>query len=144
MGSTASKKSTKKAANKKPAPTQQMKDFVSWFEIPALNIQRAVAFYDHIYRLKMEISESNGYAMAFFPAKKGIGGAIVAGAGCVPNDHGPLVYLNGGRDLNDVLGRVDEAGGRVVMPKTLISKESGYFALFIDSEGNRMALHSNH
>ncbi|MEQ8715707.1 MAG: VOC family protein [Cyclobacteriaceae bacterium] len=131
MGSTSSSKATKK-----------LRDYVNWFEIPALNIQRAVSFYNHIYRLEMEVSESNGYAMAFFPADKGIGGAIVMGEGSIPSEVGPLVYLNGGKDLSNVLNNVEDAGGRIVLPKTLIDEDSGYFALFIDSEGNRLALHS--
>ncbi|MEQ9298448.1 MAG: VOC family protein [Cyclobacteriaceae bacterium] len=131
MGSTSSSK-----------PTKQLKDYVNWFEIPALNIQRAVSFYNHIYGLEMEITEANNYAMAFFPADKGIGGAIVMGEGSIPSEVGPLVYLNGGKDLSLVLNNIEAAGGRVVLPKTLIDEDSGYFALFIDSEGNRLALHS--
>ena len=80
--------------------------------------------------------------MGFFPAESGIGGAIVTGPGCVPSDIGPLVYLNGGLDLNNVLLKVNEAGGRVIMDKTFLSETVGYFAMFIDSEGNRLALHS--
>ena len=60
----------------------------------------------------------------------------------MPSDCGPLIYLNGGKDLNNVLNKVEEAGGRIVMPKTLISKEMGYFAIFIDSQGNKLALYS--
>jgi predicted enzyme related to lactoylglutathione lyase len=60
----------------------------------------------------------------------------------VPSEVGPLIYLNGGTDLNNVLSKVNEAGGRVVMEKTFLSETAGYFALFIDSEGNRLALHS--
>lgn len=118
------------------------KNYVNWFEIPALNIQRAVAFYNHIYELDMEIVESENYAMAFFPADEGIGGAIVAGQGCVPSETGSLLYLNGGKDLNTTLEKIEVAGGRVILPKTLINQESGYFAIFIDTEGNRLALHS--
>jgi predicted enzyme related to lactoylglutathione lyase len=61
-----------------------------------------------------------------------------------PSEIGPLIYLNGGDDLNNVLCRVNEAGGRVIMEKTFLSESAGYFALFIDSEGNRLALHSKH
>ena len=86
--------------------------------------------------------ELNGFAMGFFPAENGIGGAIVSGPGCVPSEIGPLMYLNGGEDLNNVLSKVNEAGGRVVMEKTFLSESAGYFAMFIDSEGNRLALHS--
>jgi len=86
--------------------------------------------------------ELNGFSMGFFPAESGIGGAIVSGPGCVPSEIGPLLYLNGGEDLNNVLSKVNEAGGRVVMEKTFLSESAGYFAMFIDSEGNRLALHS--
>jgi hypothetical protein len=80
--------------------------------------------------------------MAFFPVSTGIGGALIAGPGSVPSNTGPLIYLNAGDDLNDVLNKVEEAGGYIVMPKTIISEEDGYFAIFIDSQGNKLALHS--
>ena len=128
---------------KKRKATVKLKDYVSWFEIPALNFEKAVAFYDHIYDIKMERVVNATHSMAVFPANKGVGGAVVCGPGSVPGQAGPLVYLNGGKDLGVILSRVPEAGGRIVMPKTLIDKESGYFAIFIDSEGNKMALHSN-
>lgn len=118
------------------------KNYVSWFEIPAVNFEEAVDFYNNIYGIEMEKNFDGNYAMAFFPANNGIGGAIVAGPGSTPSDTGPLIYLNGGKDLNLILEKVEEAGGRIVMPKTLISKKSGYFAIFIDSEGNKLALHS--
>ncbi len=119
-----------------------LKDYVSWFEIPAVNFAQAVNFYNKIYQINMETNVTETHSMAFFPIKNGIGGAIVAGLGSLPSDKGPLLYLNGGNDLNDVLSLVEEAGGRVVMPKTLISEDAGYFAIFLDSEGNKLALHS--
>lgn len=123
------------------APSTQ--NYVSWFEIPAQNIHRAVAFYNQLYNIEMEVVEMNGYSMAFFPAVNGIGGAVISGEGCYPSDRGPILYLNAGDDLNDMLGKVDDAGGRVLMGKTLINEESGYFALFLDTEGNKFALHSH-
>lgn len=119
-----------------------LKHYINWFEIPAYNFQRAVAFYNALYSITMETAEINAYSMAFFPAKKGIGGAVVCGEGCTPNTTGPLLYLNGGKDLSTVLAKVEGAGGRVIMPKTLINDMVGYFALFMDTEGNRLALHS--
>lgn len=118
------------------------KSYVSWFEIPAVNFQQAVDFYNHIYDMDMEKNFDGQYAMAYFPAGKGVGGAIVAGPGSTPSDTGPLLYLNGGDNLDKVLRKIEPAGGRVIMPKTLISEEAGYFAIFIDSEGNKLALHS--
>ncbi|MFT5142487.1 MAG: putative enzyme related to lactoylglutathione lyase [Rhodothermales bacterium] len=119
-----------------------LRDYVTWFEIPALDIYRAAGFYNDIYGMTMDITHTSEFVMALFPAKAGIGGAVVVGPGCVPSTVGPLIYLNGGPDLNEVLSRVEAAGGRVVMPKTLISERAGHFALFIDTEGNRLALHS--
>lgn len=121
---------------------EKLKDYISWFEIPAINFQQAVDFYNEIYGIDMEKNFDGNYAMAFFPSEKGIGGAIVAGPGSIPGIIGPLLYLNAGKDLNVVLERVESAGGRIVMTKTLINEDSGYFAIFIDSEGNKLALHS--
>lgn len=119
-----------------------LRDYVTWFEIPALDIDRATGFYNEIYGISMDVTQTSEFVMALFPAKKGLGGAVVVGPGCIPSSVGPLLYLNGGSDLNNVLSKVDGAGGRVVMSKTLISESAGYFALFIDTEGNRLALHS--
>ncbi|MCB9182585.1 MAG: VOC family protein [Flavobacteriales bacterium] len=119
----------------------KLKDFISWFEIPVYDIRRAARFYGTIYNLEMEVTGNGEFAMAYFPADKGIGGALIYGPGCVPSDTGTLVYLNAGNDLDGILGRVDLAGGRVIMPRSVISEAAGSFALFIDSEGNRVALH---
>lgn len=117
-------------------------NLVSWFEIPAINFQQAVDFYSHIYGITLETNSANDYTMAFFPSSIGGGGAIVSGPGSVPSDHGPLLYLYAGDDLNNVLGKVEEAGGMIIMQKTHISDDAGYFAIFIDCEGNKLALHS--
>lgn len=121
---------------------EKRKDYVSWFEIPATDFEQAVYFYNHIFQIQMEQNITDVNAMAFFPTTTGIGGSVVAGQGYVPGDCGPLIYLNGGKDLNNVARRVEEAGGRIVMEKTLISEEMGYFAIFIDSQGNKLALYS--
>ena len=145
MGSTVNLKSKIEAANlQKVKQKSVFKNFITWFEIPAYNHYRSVAFYNYIYGIDITSVEINGLSMGFFPAESGIGGAIVTGPGCIPSEVGPLVYLNGGDDLNIVLFKVNEAGGRVVMEKTYISDSAGYFALFIDSEGNRLALHSKY
>lgn len=145
MGSTVNlKKKIKEASLKKLKEQAGTKHYISWFEIPAYNLYRSVAFYNYIFQIEMTTVELNGYAMGFFPAEGGIGGAIVTGHGCIPSEVGPLIYLNAGDDLNDALSRVNEAGGRVIMGKTFLGESAGYFALFIDSEGNRLALHSKH
>jgi len=72
----------------------------------------------------------------------GIGGAIVKGEGYVPSNLGAKVYLNAGTDLNVVLNKVENAGGRIVTPKMQITPELGHFAIFEDTEGNLISLHS--
>ena len=77
------------------------------------------------------------------PEQGGISGAIVFGKDYRPNADGIKVYLNGDRDLNDILGRVETAGGKVVQEKTQITPEIGYMAVFQDTEGNMINLHSH-
>lgn len=124
---------------KKAKKTQ---DFIQWFEIPVLDIERAVKFYNHIYQIEMETYHNANHSLAYFPTNNGVSGSLVKGNGCIPTENGTLIYLNAGDDLNNVLLKVTDAGGRVVMEKTFINDDSGYFALFIDSEGNKLALHS--
>ena len=90
----------------------------------------------------METNAMNGYTMAFFPTVAGVGGAIICGEGSEPSDKGALLYLNGGEDLDNVLNRVESSGGRILLSKQQINEDAGYFALFIDTEGNKLALHS--
>lgn len=118
---------------------------ISWFEIPVNNFDRAKKFYSTIYNYDMPEQMMGNSRMGFLISnteKGGIGGAIVAGDGNKPATDGTLAYLNGGSDLEIVLKRVETAGGKILLPKTQISPEIGYFAIFMDSEGNRLALHS--
>lgn len=143
MGSTVNLKNRiKEVSLQKAEAKAAVKNYVTWFEIPAYNHYRAIAFFNYIFGIEMTTVELNGYFMGFFPAENGIGGAIVTGQGCVPSETGALIYLNAGPDLDIPLSKVNEAGGRVVMGKTYLGESAGYFALFIDSEGNRLALHS--
>ena len=75
---------------------------------------------------------------------EGIGGTLVDSGGFHKPSatEGPLIYLNGNPDVQNVLGTVEAAGGKVTVPKTEISPEYGYMGVFIDTEGNRIALHS--
>ncbi len=129
-------------SNKRVKKIEERKGYVSWFEIPAIDFRQAVDFYQHIFGVTLQENRTDANAMALFPTTTGVGGAVIAGPGSVPSDTGPLIYLNGGNDLSEVLDKVEEAGGRIIMQKTLISEDSGYFAIFIDSQGNKLALYS--
>jgi predicted enzyme related to lactoylglutathione lyase len=120
-----------------------MANAINWFEIPTNDFDRAKKFYSEILASNIEEMDMGGFKMGMLPAGEGgIGGAIVKGEGCVPSENGTMVYLNAGADLAPILTRIEEAGGKVVMPKTMITEEIGYMATFTDTEGNRVALHS--
>jgi predicted enzyme related to lactoylglutathione lyase len=120
-----------------------MANAISWFEIPASNFDRARQFYSTIFEVEMPILEIQDSKMAMFPATEdGVGGAVCTGEFHTPSSAGTIPYLNGGDDLSTVLNRVEPAGGQITMPKTMISEEIGYMALFHDTEGNRVALFS--
>jgi hypothetical protein len=123
-----------------------VKNAISWVEIPALDFDRAKAFYEKIFDFEMPLWPAGDVKMGVLLYKQeegGIGGAICQGPGYKPaGADGAKVYLSGGSDLNTVLSRVAGAGGTVIKPKTLITPEIGYDALFLDTEGNHIYLHS--
>lgn len=123
---------------------EPLKSAINWFEIPAVNFDRAVHFYSQIYAFDMPTRDMGEVRMGFFQHQQGqgIGGAVVFGEGGKPSQDGPKLYLNGGEDLNTVLARVTAAGGKIVKEKTQISPEIGYFGIFDDTEGNRIYVHS--
>ncbi len=118
---------------------------INWVEIPVLNFVRAKEFYSRIYDYEMYEQTMGSKRMGFLPMDKdsqGVGGAIVQGQEYVPTSLGAKVYLNGGKDLQTVLTRVISAGGDIITVKTKISDELGYFAVFEDTEGNHISVHS--
>lgn len=120
-----------------------MNNLINWFEIPVTDITRASKFYSAILNEKIEPSTYAGVNMAFFPGDgTNVTGALVQCDGYVPSMEGTFVYLNGGDDLNSVLSRVETAGGKVLAEKMLISEEAGYCAFFLDTEGNKVGVHS--
>jgi uncharacterized protein len=115
---------------------------INWFEIPVTNMDRAVRFYNSILGIQLEKMEVMGATSAFFPYEtEGVGGSLTMGDGYVPSQTGAVIYLNGGQNLSTVLDRVEAAGGQIMLPKTSIG-ENGYIAFFIDTEGNKIGLHS--
>lgn len=121
-----------------------MQSVINWFEIPASDFFRACAFYEAIFQAKLNVLDIGHAKLGLFPVdwKRATGGAIAAGEGFTPTPHGTKVYLSGGEDLSEVLGRVTAAGGNVVWEKTLVTPEYGYMAAFLDTEGNWVGLHS--
>ncbi len=116
---------------------------INWFEIPVTDFDRAKKFYETIYDAEiMEMPFPFGrYGMLPCDMENGVGGGIAQGQGYEPSTKGALIYLNGGEDLNIPLAKVEAAGGSIVLPKTSIGG-NGFMAYIIDTEGNKIALHS--
>ena len=128
-----------------------MRNSIYWVEIPSKNFERAKKFYETIFNIGMMLVPMTRGKYAIFPLDKdakGSGGAIVEGKGYKPAENstrGPIIYLDREEDLSIPLSKIEIADGKILMPKRINSEhpETGYIAQFIDSEGNRMGLHSS-
>lgn len=124
-------------ANKKPVT-------VGWFEIPTADMERAIDFYETVFNCNLDRNTMGDFDMAWFPfddEMRGAGGSLVHHEAYTPSQDGTLVYFSS-EDIDTELSRVEDAGGTVVQKKTEISPDFGYMAFFVDTEGNRIALHS--
>lgn len=116
---------------------------LNWFEIPVTDFARAQRFYEAVLGTEIGTVSMGDSTMGMLSSDpEAVGGAIVQGEGSRPAADGTMVYLNGGDDLAPMLARAAAAGGTVVVPKTEIGNGYGYFAHFIDTEGNKVGLHS--
>lgn len=116
-----------------------------WIEIPVTDMERAIGFYEAVFEIKLQAVDFGGLKMAWFPSagdeKPGAAGTLIKQETYIPSQEGPMVYFYSG-DVSLELARVEAAGGKIYQKKTEISPEHGYMGVFIDSEGNRIALHS--
>jgi predicted enzyme related to lactoylglutathione lyase len=124
------------------APTS-VRHQVVWFDIPVRDIDRAVRFYSAVLGTTLKKEQAGpGAAIAALPHSEGsIGGSLVQNMDAKPSESGPLLYLNTNGRLDEALMAVEKHGGRVLAEKHSISP-FGFRAVVIDSEGNRIALHS--
>ena len=117
---------------------------VVWFEIPVSDMNRAKKFYEEVFQFEIKVVDFGGLLMGWFPdrgAAHGATGTLIKQESYIPSKEGTLVYF-GSDDVQSEISRVAAAGGIVYQPKTQISPEHGFMAVFIDTEGNRVALHS--
>ncbi len=121
-----------------------MKNLVSIVEIPVSDFPRAVAFYQTILNVAIQEVDMAGTQMGVLPNEPGtVNVVLVKGSDYIPTTEGAVIYLNAGSDLQPMLDKIAQNGGSVIVPKTEISPEMGFFALFIDTEGNKLGLHSS-
>ena len=124
----------------------QHTNIVNWFEIPTQDLERARKFYEHVFNTKLqELQGTSTTKMLMFPgnhAHAGAMGTLIHSETILPSQHGTVVYFHC-QDLSEELGRVEANNGKILLPKTAIGDgENGYIAHFSDTEGNRVALHS--
>ena len=123
-----------------------LKNAINWFEIPAKDLDRAQKFYETILGMTMIKMDLPNIKMRMFPIEDplGVGGSLVDSGGFHKPSltDGPLIYLNGNPDVQLVLDKVEKAGGKITVPKTIISPEFGHMCVIHDTEGNRIAFHS--
>ncbi len=125
------------------ASMSNMKSFISIFEIPVTDMSRAVGFYQSILGITIEKFEMPGMQIGAFPSEsQAVFGVLMQGEGYVPSSNGVTIYLDGGNDLQVILNKVEQSGGTILVPKTAHADESGFFALLLDTEGNKIGLHS--
>lgn len=123
------------------------KNAISWFEIGTSDLARATRFYETVFEVTLTPMDMDNIKMRMFPISDmmdGVGGALVDSGGFHKPSatDGPLIYLNGNPNLQRVLDKVETAGGTIMVPKMEITPEYGFMAVFIDTEGNRIGLHS--
>lgn len=119
---------------------------LNWFEIPVLDIARAKKFYETIFNISMEdMNAMMGMQLSGFPYEPGSGklsGALVQSEMHKPSMDGVTIYMNADPSIQSVIDRIESAGGKVVMPRTVIGEDIGVMAFFIDTEGNKIGLHA--
>jgi predicted enzyme related to lactoylglutathione lyase len=120
-----------------------MSNSISWFEIPVTDFDRAKRFYEAVLGINIETLNMGPDTMGMFSTDPNVvSGAIVYNTDATPSKQGVTIYLNGGDDLAPLLARVVPAGGTVLVPKTEIGSDFGFFAHFVDTEGNKIGLHA--
>jgi predicted enzyme related to lactoylglutathione lyase len=114
---------------------------VTWFEIPAADLDRAAKFYCQVLAVPMKVEQAGPERLSIFPHQKpSVGGCIIGGG--KPSAEGVVLYLNASPSLDAALARVPAAGGEVVTPRTALPPGKGFYAKIRDTEGNVVGLHA--
>lgn len=124
---------------------------LSWFQIPVLDIERAARFYSALFQIEVIVQDkrkNHGGQIGILVDSNGVLGTLTQSDPTVfkpSQQEGCFLYLNADdEDLQQLLARAVAAGGQVLLPVTQIEPTGrrGYLAWILDSEGNRIGLHS--
>jgi|SRR5690554_6458542 len=115
-----------------------MERLISWVEIPVINFERAVDFYSSILSTELKTEESGEEMKAFLPGNEGV---LFRKSGFAPSKNGVIINLNVGSKMDAAIKLIKQKGGTIIREKTRINPDqSSCFALFTDTEGNRLGL----
>jgi predicted enzyme related to lactoylglutathione lyase len=121
----------------------QPQNVAVWFEIPAANFDRAAGFYERIFDAKFKREQFGKQQIAVFPYERpGVSGCVMEAPNLAGKDAGTVVYLNCNGRLDEIVGRVEAAGGKLLTPRIDLPGDMGAFFHIRDSEGNRVGLHA--
>jgi uncharacterized protein len=112
-----------------------------WFDIPVVDLDRAARFYGKVLGVRVDKEACGDFSFCVIEHKDGNGGCLVPEAADITGA-GVLLYLNADGRIRDALQNVVPNGGTVLRPIHAIGPH-GFRAIVLDSEGNRVALHSN-
>jgi predicted enzyme related to lactoylglutathione lyase len=119
-----------------------MANQVVWVDIPVINLDRAIKFYTAVLGAPVKKEEMPGMTIGLLPhVANEVGGCLFTSDKLKPSDQGPLLYLNAQGRLDPAIAAVEPHGGKILQAKHEIGPY-GFRAVILDSEGNRLALHS--
>lgn len=115
---------------------------VVWFDIPVADLDRAISFYERVLAIEVDKQAFDGFEFATLAHAEGNGGCLVPNPDGVSASQGPLIYLNVDGRLEEAVALVEDQGGSITQEIHQIGPY-GKRAVILDSEGNRLALHSS-
>ena len=112
-----------------------------WFDIPVVDLDRAAEFYRAVLGVAVHKETFDGGAFCVLAHEDGNGGCLIEDPEGVGGRAGILVYLNADGRIREAVREAERLGGKVIEPLHAIGPH-GFRAIVLDSEGNRIALHS--
>jgi len=113
-----------------------------WFDIPVSDLDRAAVFYAAVLDVKVNREQFGDFDFCVLAHEDGNGGCLVPKADEIAANSGILLYLNVDGRIKDAVSKVESQGGQIVQSVHPIGPH-GFRSIVLDSEGNRIALHSN-